>query len=97
MPAKLAIKAHGPEGKGVGYSGSLKKEEKLFPKDRKEDSEQKKYKKGREGGFICFLSRLSRRRKKKELKKKEEKGPGEALRKRTLKQQASPCSPTPVS
>ena len=54
MPAKLAIKAHGPEGKGVGYSGSLKKEEKLFPKDRKEDSEQKR----KRGRVYLFLSRL---------------------------------------
>ena len=44
MPAKLAIKAHGPEGKGVGYSCSLKKKrrgEVISKKKRKEDSEQK--------------------------------------------------------
>ena len=59
----------------VGYSGSLKKEEKLSPKNRKEDSEQKIQKRKR-GRVYWFLSRLSRRRKKKELKKKGEKGEG---------------------
>ena len=59
MPAKLAIKAHGPKGKGVGYSCSLKKKERRSYFQRKEKKTvSKKIQKRKRGRVYLFLSRL---------------------------------------